>query len=232
MSPIAIFYHARINGTPANIDESKAESIMRNQVCCLEETGLMESSSEFHVNYHGPERGSVLANDVSGNGSIFTHTPDNDNGLDGELPTLGMLQDWLPNHPDWLVFYFHTKGVTKPDDPLRVAWRDCMMKATVVRWRECVSALESGMDMAGAHWLTTADLTPGTKNLVGQIWGGNFFWARASYLISLPPLARKVNPEKGIDRYWAEGWVGKGKNPRVLDLAPHWPSIESCRNNL
>jgi hypothetical protein len=52
------------------------------------------------------------------------------------------------------------------------------------------------------------------------MFGGNFWWANANYLRTLPPLRYK-------DRFDAETWIGLG-NPLVHDLLPGWPSIPLC----
>ena len=227
MNPIAIWFHVKLGGI-AGMDETKAASVMAEQMDVLQSSGLLGAAAEFHVNSHGNLENFAMASFLAGPRAIVTTSDDLLNGLDGELPTFGKLQDWLTGHAGWNVLYLHTKGVTKPDDPFRTAWRRCMMKAVVWRWRECVYALDSGLkDMAGAHWLSPQQY-PHTPHLVRPIWGGNFFWARASYLMRLPPLMRESHPEKGMDRYWAENWVGTGHNPRVFDLAPHWPAQSLC----
>jgi hypothetical protein len=47
------------------------------------------------------------------------------------------------------------------------------------------------------------------------LFAGNFWWARAKYLATLP------EPETE-NRRQAEGWVGLG-GPKVYDLRPGWP---------
>jgi hypothetical protein len=220
MKPIAIFYHVYICG-----DYEKAIIIINEQINLLESSGLLGAADEFYVNSHGGQEEFLTVLSLAGPKAIVTCSQDTSGGLEGELPTFAMLQDWLPGHRGWNVFYFHAKGITKPDDQFRFVWRRCMMRATVQRWRECVNALDSGMDMAGPHWLTP-EKYPGTAHLVRPIWGGNFFWATANYLLSLPPLIRKTAP--GLDRYMAENWVGMGKHPKVMDFAPHWPEIGKC----
>lgn len=226
MNPIAIWFHVKLGGI-VGMDEHKAALIMAEQVEMMEKSGLLKSASEFHVNSHGDIGQFSMASMIAGPRAIVTMSPDNLNGLDGELPTFALLQDWIRGHEKWNVLYLHAKGVTKPDDMFRTVWRRCMMKSVVNRWRECVQALETGFDMAGAHWLSPAQY-PGTPHLVRPIWGGNFFWSKVSYLLKLPPLIRESHPELGTDRYMAENWVGFGPNPKVLDLAPHWPSTHYC----
>lgn len=229
MNKIAVFYHVRLNGSRFNINQEKAMAIMENQMQDLEDSKLLSCIDEFHVCSNGSESESVPARLLAGKQAIFTVNGAN---AESELPTFGVLQDWLPSHPDWYVLYMHTKGVTKPDDPLRTVWRQCMMKSVVWNWQTCLAALEQGCDMAGAHWLTNFQY-PQKLGLPTPIWGGNFWWAKASFLLELPPLIRKATPSLGLDGMVAENWIGFGdRNPYVCDLSPHWPTLENCSKNL
>lgn len=233
MNKLAIFYHVRLNGSRANIDQSKAIGVMQEQIQAMADSELLDYVDEFHVGSNGTDAESVPARLIAGPEAIFTaHGDDSNDGFVGELPTLGLLQDWMPSHQDWRVLYLHTKGVTKPDDPFRRAWRNCMMKVVVRNWKLCIYYLEGGMDMVGAHWLTNAKYPQKIgMGMPTPIWAGNFWWANVSYLMTLPPLIRKPIP--GLDGMVAENWVGFSKaTPRVVDLAPHWPTFEACQQQV
>lgn len=233
MNKIAVFYHVRLNGSRVNIDQSKAIPIMQEQMEAMEQSGLLDCADEFHVGSNGTESESIPARFIAGPEAIFTaHGDDSQDGLVGELPTLGLLQDWMPSHRDWRVLYLHGKGVTKPDDPFRRAWRHCMMKTVVSNWKLCIYYLERGFDMVGAHWLTNEKYPQKIgMGMPTPIWAGNFWWANVSYLLTLPPLIRKPIP--GLDGMVAENWVGfRRPLPMVVDLASHWPTLENCSKNL
>jgi hypothetical protein len=62
------------------------------------------------------------------------------------------------------------------------------------------------VDAIGCHWVNDA------------IFGGNYWWARVPYLVTLqPPL--------DDNRWRAEEWLGSGK-PRIIDVNPGWPAHE------
>lgn len=219
MNRLAIFYHTFLGPNP-----ELTSRIINEQMTAIEQSGLLDSVSEFHVCDAGDERQSLLVRALVGDRARFQSNSD---VASGELPTLGRLQDWLPAHPDWSVLYLHTKGASKPLDAYRTVWRRCMMRSVVWNWRTCSDALEHGSDMAGAHWLTN-EKYPDKQGIPTPIWGGNFWWARADYLLRLPPLIRRNEPSMGLDRMVAENWIGFGPPARVADLAPHWPTFESC----
>jgi hypothetical protein len=81
--------------------------------------------------------------------------------------------------------------------------------------------MESGAESVGCHWLTgkSADHNQ-------NLWGGNFFWAKASFLRTLPSIYErgiiKVSGIKSIEsRYEAEVWIGNGARlPIVKDYHP------------
>jgi hypothetical protein len=90
-------------------------------------------------------------------------------------------------------------------------------------WRKCVAALVSGADAAGAHWLTPEKYPGYVKS---PFFGGNFWWAKASFLLTLPPI--KSNADCRDDFYLAESWIGMGKRPNVTHWADHWPTMNGC----
>lgn len=214
MKPIAVWYHARLSGGTPPVDEKCARKIHSEQVQALIACGLPWIEEDSHCCLY--EAGSSQQT---------------------EIPTLHKLQQWLPGHEDWYVLYFHAKGAKNREPHIAPVWRLCMEKVVLWRWRECVAALDEGYDTAGAHWLTKEEhahrfpngnwrapskYSPGTP-----IWGGNFWWSKASYLKTLAPLPENWRSER--DDFLAEDWIGSGPNyPKAKDFAHHWPSVEMC----
>jgi hypothetical protein len=113
------------------------------------------------------------------------------------------------------VLYAHTKGATAPGDELRHRWREGMTAVVVGQWRRCAAALASH-DVAGAHWREPPrQLAAGRARAQGRAllphFPGNFWWARAGYLATLPVPA--------APRYEAETWIGLG-SPRAASVRP------------
>ena len=222
MKPIAIFYHCLFfKDTPDNW-MPHAEAVVRTQLTHLCTSGLLDAANEFWVGLNGGEETSHLAS------SIFPRTarivP---HGLEchNECRTILMLEKWLPGHEDWYVLYFHAKGATHPPDhELSNRWRGCMMKQCVTNWRRCVVDLDAGYEAVGCHWMVPPATPPGQ-----HIFAGTFFWAKVSYLLTLPSI---MEPDRikvsGLDsaesRYEAEVWIGNGPRlPKVKDYhGPNW----------
>ena len=137
----------------------------------------------------------------------------------GELPTLFELQRWAKENQDWYVFYHHTKGAIHKGEPLYDAWRRRMQDIGVNHWRRAVSDLDSGIESVGGHWLTPEQF-PGLVK--APFWGGNFWWAKASFLNTLPQLRQTA--ENRAQFYDAESWIGWGpRRPKIKDYYPGWP---------
>jgi hypothetical protein len=94
-----------------------------------------------------------------------------------------------------------------------------MMLHCVTNWKKCVADLDAGAEAVGCHWMQGL---PGNQN----IFAGNFWWAKASYLRTLPSIFERERIQKsGIkhvdSRYEAEVWLGFGPRlPIVKDYHP------------
>lgn len=125
-------------------------------------------------------------------------------------------EDALATTGDYEVLYAHTKGA-HDDSDMNAAWRRSMTRKLVYGWEECTELLAGGYDTAGCHLLTPEgyrDHHP-RMNYRSMVYGGNFWWARASYLRTLP-LPGSENRHQG------EEWIGLG-HPKAADLLPGWP---------
>ena len=214
---IAIWHHTILSGGTRPIETSSACGILDEQMRALDESGLLEEADEFHVGLNGDADDLAMAR-------MFIPCPDakfyvHSKAATTEIPTLNALRAWLPAHPDWVVLYHHMKGVTQPHNPLYTAWRHCMERHLVWNWKTCQNDINRGMDSCGAHWLTPQQF-PGMVS--GPFWGGNFWWATAKFLLTLPPLPEST----WKNRHDAESWIGLGpKPPRVRDYHAKWPSM-------
>ena len=107
------------------------------------------------------------------------------------------------------------------------------MERTVIHsWRQCVADLEGGYDVVGCHYMEPPETPPGQR-----IMAGNFWWSRATFLLTLPSIMKRDRIRlSGLDsaesRYEAEVILGNGPRlPRVKDYHPGWnPSkIATCQ---
>lgn len=213
ISPICIFYHCIISGGERVIDADYALNLVSSQMSALKRSGLADVASAIYVCINGGESdAAAVAMMCPDKTNIISHGP----ASRTEIPTLSILREWVHNHQDWYVLYHHTKGVSTPNQA--DGWRRRMENYCVWGWSRCVQALDQGSEVCGCHWLTP-EQHPG--HITSPFHGGNFWWSKGSYLVTLPPLPEPT----WQNRYEAETWIGKGpQRPRVTDLCPGWPT--------
>lgn len=216
MKPISVFYHTRLSGGDPHIDFDHAFGIMKEQMDALKASGLEDAADEIYVGVNGGEFDQMAAAELAPKKAKLLLHPAT---YRGELPTLFYLQQWLPAHLSWHVFYHHTKGAIHKGEPAYDAWRRRMQAVGVENWSRAVANLEGGYESVGAHWLTPQQW-PHLVNF--PFWGGNFWWATAAFLSTLPPMPQTANTREEF--YLAESWIGRGpRPPRVIDYNPGWP---------
>lgn len=130
-----------------------------------------------------------------------------------EQETLDAAHEFAKNcQEETYILYAHTKGAsydTEEKDSSQ-PWRYAMTYWSVTQWERAVSSLTDGSHMAGPHWMAGQ---PGQQHY----FGGNFWWAKSSFLSALDPCTRR-------SRWCAEEWVGlsvfKFKEIVVTNLFP------------
>lgn len=209
---IAVWYHCKLSGAGIP-DACAAREIMLEQVAALKASGLAAFAQEIHAGINGgPADASVVRKAFPDNATLHIH------GLYArtELPTFSVLRRWLPSHPDWFVLYHHSKGVTLPNDETKKHHRLVMQKACVENWENCVCDLERGFDAVGIN-LVDPDTRPG-GGAFGKVrfFAGNFWWARASYLLQLPRIPDRATEYSIRQRCIAEMWIGSCKQRPIM----------------
>lgn len=136
---------------------------------------------------------------------------------DGGWEQVTLTKLWMDarNHDD-PILYAHTKGAAN-QGPINHAWRTSMIRHVVRGWGNCLDRLAT-VDAVGCHWLTRERYP---RYILVPIFGGNFWWATARFIRTLPPLERNT-------RWDAEGWIGLG-DPTTYDLISGWPSFRRFR---
>lgn len=223
MKHIAIFYHCLFEyGTPPDFQPG-AFDIVAEQMTALHTSGLLAAASHFVVGINGGKESEQYANLI-----LPPHARKVLHGLESraENLTLVEIEKWVPNHPDWYVLYFHSKGATHPPgthygDNVSAPWRRGMMKYLVKNWRACVADMDAGAESVGCHFMR--GMADGTQN----IWAGNFFWATSNFLATLPSIFNrdriKLSGISSVEsRYEAEVWIGNGPRcPKVKEYLPN-----------
>jgi hypothetical protein len=133
---------------------------------------------------------------------------------------------------EYYALYFHTKGITstlrhfhnnpKEIDLFRTYqyWRYYLNYGVLERWKDCVSALDSGYDTAGINYQTF----PHTH------YSGNFWWSKANHIKKLPDpatyewfneLQRKSTDgwfRQASDRFADEQWICFGDDTKSFNV--------------
>lgn len=176
---------------------------LREHLDALHTSGLYEQLDRFYVGIVGNDE-NVAAVKAALDGVECSVVAESATGWEQE--SLRLLPALLGD-TDAAVLYCHTKGAAYPSE-INVKWRYSMTFFTVVEWWRALLALEDH-DAYGCH-VVKHDFWP------EDFFGGNFWWATADYLRSLPPVAED-------DRWDAERWIGRGEAPRFFDANPGWP---------
>lgn len=223
MRKIAIFYHCLFClGNPPELLPG-AFDVVAEQMDALKRSDLLEAATELTVGVNGGEESRMYANLIIPPKARMVY-----HGLGSRSENLTMLEmeEWLKTHEDWNVLYFHSKGATHTERRYiahGTAWRRCMMKHLIWGWRKCVLDLNN-VESVGCHWMHECK---GTQNY----WGGNFWWARSSFLRTLPSiLSRERIRISGVEslesRYEAEVWIGNGSRlPSRIDYHKTHPGV-------
>lgn len=205
---IAVWYHAKVAGWGIP-DTQYAEKVVAEQMEVLKGSSLADAADEIHVGINGPNC-QYVESLVPAKSIIYRHGDD----VVTEIPTLDKLRSWLPGHDGWAVLYHHTKGVRHGGDCGQANWRNRMEACCVACWKRCVEDIAGKYDIAGCHYLVGV----GGEHLGSPFFGGTFWWAKANYLMKLPPH----RAAKWENRFWAEDWIGIVKH-NAQNYWPGWP---------
>lgn len=147
-----------------------------------------------------------------------------------EIPTIRLAADFAATHPDNFILYWHTKGVSAPDDSIKVKWRKLMDAEVIGKWRRNAEYLKGGLDTVGVNWRHH----PPTSH-----WAGNYWLSKCSYLNSLEEFSHYYRHPRHFcgdhinqHRLAAEYWHGAGvPSPKIeslvsfnerIDFASYW----------
>jgi hypothetical protein len=152
-----------------------------------------------------------------------------------EAPMMNALHEYCTGRPEAVVFYFHSKGVTRYNPNWRnttdqersysrvLYWRKSMEYFILERPQLCLDAiLNRNKSACGTHY----------RRRPRPHFSGNFWAASCEYLAALPPLNLSDADPKYIA---AELWIGKGYDENrfvglwgerpaggQMDLYKHW----------
>ena len=158
----------------------------------LENSGLLKNST-LHI--------SVVGDHFNKNVSRYDFVHQTNNVKQYEFPTLNLLWNHSQKN-DGAILYLHTKGATRPG-PTVDQWRDMMLHFTVKKWQRAIHYLHE-YDAVGCNLQIQQN-----KNF----FSGNFWWAGAKYIRSLPDPNLYMS-----SRIQGEMWIGMNPRARFMNL--------------
>jgi hypothetical protein len=209
VAPPAVFYHVAAMNT--------WRSVVREQLRLLAHVGLV---TDVTVGLLGDAEDAAtvtaLAAAAGVNVTIGFRQPDL---ALAELPTLALLHAWARRQRfPRPVLYLHTKGVSRPADRVRIAWRRLMQRHVVADWAANVCRL-ADVDLVGVNWIES----PLRPHFSGNVWVARSDWVAQLdppqvYRLSQPPDFT-WGGEPWRQRMFAETWVASRPGHRVTYLA-------------
>jgi len=220
---IIVFFHCYLfAGEPPDLLPN-AYRVVNGQMLRLTLSGLADAAHEIIIGVNGGRESQEVMQLIAPEKSkIILH------GLRSkcENPTLVLIEEWLSVNPEEAyVLYFHAKGSSH--DPATdygkfdARWREGMMVDLIDNWRACVGDLGSGAELCCSHFMRNMG-----HDRSQHIPAGNFLWAKASFLRTLPSIFNrdriKVSGISSLEsRYEAEVFWGNGPRlPLVKEYRP------------
>jgi hypothetical protein len=203
-----LYYHFYIPDTP-----SHWELLLYEQLDCIEGSGLQHHSEVEICVSSNQENYKKLQENIKSYSFLKSFWFDTDiekNKSHYEGTTLLKLYDECGSYDN--VGYIHSKGMTSLSKQVN-RWRKVLEYGVIEKWEDNINALNKGYDVSGICW-----------DLIGNHYSGNFWWAKSSYIKTLPrPTMKKWSKQiVPIDAHWSsrfryEGWIGL-ENPKVNNL--------------
>jgi hypothetical protein len=181
-------------------------------------SGLYEASEEIVLSLHGlNDQDRSFIQCIQAHLSKLTVGVCCDTTTEGEFPTLQKIKEVaeLDPHEETLFFYVHTKGASITENRFGTMnkqnfttfahlkmcsdyWRKYIAHFTIDQYNACIGMLDE-YDAVGA-------------DLCGNIYVGNFWWSKYSYVRKLPDIRTMLDslparPDH-LRRFYAERWIG------------------------
>jgi hypothetical protein len=166
------------------INSSGLFNIVNNIYLCFVGEGTIDMS-----NFSDNIRNKICIKRVSNNLTDF------------ELPTQKLLYDFCSNNKDSYILYIHTKGVGKDINLCIEDWIDYMLYFLIEKYTDVFEYL-----------LTKSTVGVDLRTEPTLHYSGNFWWAKSSYIATLPDplvfnnLVKYPNPLNS-ERHNQEFWI-------------------------
>ena len=173
-------------------------TVITDQLRILLTSGLYDACEEINVNLIGFSEDRALFeklfSDLYPKFIIRTISED---PLDYEFNALRMIEN---DKSEYVGFYFHTKAISRPFEPIICHWRSWLNEAILNRWQGHRDRVENGFDLSSVNEMKSPDH-----------FSGNFWWFNRAYINRLP----KIDTLDKSNRWHGEQWICMCKNRKV-----------------
>ncbi len=184
-------------------------AVVTEQLALLKSVGL----KQLDVSYVGnPLELSWLLEEATYQGITLNMVSKNPDLKVAEVPALLHVEKLAREGTSRPILYFHTKGVSRPDDKKRWTWRRALQEFVIKRWQENVKALlEGDLDAVGFNWVTHG---------LPHHFSGNFWLASPDWIRKLPDFRQystlRIMPTN--HRFPCESWIGSAPGIKKLSV--------------
>jgi hypothetical protein len=170
-------------------------SICANQMRILLTSGLYDACEEINIGLIG------LPEEIAQFKKLFSDLYPklkiriiSGNPGEYEFLTLRLIEQ---DTSEYVGFYFHTKGITRPFETNISNWREWLNEAILNRWVEhCDRVCTCGYDVSSVNRMYSPDH-----------FSGNFWWFNRQFINKLP----KIGTLELHDRFQAEQYICKAR---------------------
>lgn len=190
--PIAIFIHiALLNGWYERVN---------HYLLLIQKSGLLDITTTIFLSFVGdiPISELLFSSDIMEKIKVIRSSNDLN---EYEIPTQQLLFNFCSNNKEYNVLYIHTKGVGKELNPCIEDWIEYILYFLIEQHTLALERLIT-------HNSVGVDL----RDLPTLHYSGNFWWTKASYIITLPPPCEFKNINKypnplNSERHNQEFWI-------------------------
>ena len=173
-------------------------SIVTDQLRILLTSGLYDACQEISIGCVGTEEEKAFFEKCFTN--LYPKLKIKYYGTDPkvyEFPTLHLIE---LDTTRYYGFYFHTKGVTKPELSVIGHWRAWLNEAILNNWRFHYQNIIDGYDVSGVNHMKSPDH-----------FSGNYWWFNRNYIDRI----KKLSTLDQKDRYMAEQWICMSRYAKI-----------------
>lgn len=200
MARLKIYYHIA--------DLAGWQEMVNEKMLLMKKCNLWSSADEIHLLLHYDYSffEDWVQQFVDDKKVKIVHFKDSFRPLGESYSNRYIWNDCWKDRDNFYLFRFHTKGLVQrflPHWPNASQWNEYYDYFNIEKWRDCVSSLEEGYDLAGANWHYPGHFS------------GNIWWAQSAFIknLPLPTAPHLINGSKQIgrslsSRHDAELWIG------------------------